>query len=76
MKPYPTEERIKEIEDAYAEMKRRGWGFTSNGVGFGDPAATFTVVGPYDGVVVQFLAMDPDPVRAVEKAIAKADDAK
>lgn len=68
-----SEERIRAIEEAYAEMKRRGWGFTSNGHGFGDPAATMTAVGPYDGVLVEVYGMDADPVEAVKKAIAKAE---
>lgn len=65
-----TDSRIKEIEAAYAEMKRRGWGFASNGNGFGDPSSTMTVVGPLKDGLVHGLAMDPDPVEAVRKAIA------
>lgn len=64
--------RVTKIEWAYREMKNRGWGFTSNGEGFGDPSATFTVVGPYDGTLVEQYGMDPDAVKAVEQAIAKA----
>ena len=64
------------LQEAYAEMKRRGWGFVSvgnpNPGGFGDPATKMTVVGPYDGVLVQVLACDTDPVEAVKKAIAKS----
>lgn len=66
-----SKKRIREIEKAYAEMQKRGWGFSSNGNGFGDPKATITVIGPYDGVLVNALAMDPDPVKAVKKAIEK-----
>ena len=70
----PTAARIEEIEKAYAEMKRRGWGFTSNGHGFGDPRATMTMVGPYDGHFVEVWGADPDCVEAVKKAMAKADE--
>ncbi len=69
-----TENRIKEIEDAYAEMQRRGWGFTSNGQGFGDPTATFVLVGPMKMGIVECLGADPDPVEAVRKAIKKSED--
>jgi len=65
----PSETRIQQIEWAYGEMQRRGWGFTSNGHGFGDPAATVTAVGPFDGTLVNVLAMDKDCVEAVRKAI-------
>lgn len=73
MTTYPTEEKIKEIEWAYSEMKRRGWGFTSTGQGFGDPSSLMTAVGPYNGVLVEVWGADADPVKAVKKAIAKAD---
>lgn len=73
MNPYPTPKKIKDIQWAYAEMKKRGWGFTSNGCGFGDPRATITVVGPYDGVLVEAWGADRDPVEAVRKAIAKSE---
>lgn len=59
------------LQQAYEEMQKRGWGFASNGYGFGDPRATMTAVGPYDGVLVEVLAMDPDPIKAVEKAIQR-----
>ena len=68
-----TEDRIKAIEWAYAEMQKRGWGFSSNGSGFGDPKASVTAIGPYDGVLVSVLAMDSDCVEAVKQAIAKAE---
>jgi hypothetical protein len=67
--------RISAIEMAYADMKRRGWGFTSTGEGFGDPSSMMTAVGPYDGTLVEVLGADADPVEAVKKAIAKADHA-
>ena len=65
-----SEDRIRAVEWAYAEMRRRGWGFSSNGNGFGDPKATVTAIGPLDGVLVSVLAMDADCVEAVKKAIA------
>lgn len=64
-------ERIGQVEKAYAELKQRGWGFTSNGRGFGDPHATFTAVGPFDGFYVSVLAADHDCVVAVQKAIER-----
>ncbi len=69
-----TEDRIKEIEWAYAEMKKRGWGFTSTGFGFGDPSSLMTAVGPYDGTLVEVWGADSDPVEAVRKAIKKSED--
>ena len=68
-----AKERITAIREAYAEMKRRGWGFASNGCGFGDPKATVSAIGPCDGVLVSVLAADPDPVEAVRKAIEKTE---
>lgn len=70
---YPTKEKIKEIELAYALMKSRGWGFVSNGRGFGDPMASFTAIGPYDGTLVQVIYVDKDPVKAVRRAIEISD---
>jgi hypothetical protein len=58
-----------EIRAAFFEMKRRGWGFTSTGHGFGDPDSLMTAVGPYDGEFVVVLAADSDPVEAVRRAI-------
>jgi hypothetical protein len=55
------------------EMKRRGWGFMSNGgSGFGDPLAQMTLVGPYDGTTIEVYGADTDPVVAVKKAMATA----
>jgi hypothetical protein len=54
------------VEEAYAEMRKRGWGFARN------RATGMIAIGPYDGVLVDVLAMDTDPVRALEKAIEKA----
>jgi hypothetical protein len=64
------------LQEAYKEMKKRGWGFASNGHGFGDPTATYTMVGPYDGVFVELYGVDSDPIKAVEKAIARAKSKK
>lgn len=66
-----TEDRIKVIEKAYEEIQKRGWGYSSNGQGFGDPHASWTAVGPWDGTMVNVYAMDRDPVEAVRKAIEK-----
>jgi hypothetical protein len=65
--------RLLSIEWAYCEMQSRGWGFTSDGDGFGDPLATFTAIGPYDGVLVNVLAADKDVVKAVREAILKVE---
>ncbi len=76
MNAYLSEEKIQQIEWAYAEMQRRGWGFKSFGnpsaEGFGDPATPMTAVGPMTGPLVEVLAVDPDPVEAVKKAIEVA----
>ena len=65
--------RIKEVEWAFDQMKSRKWGFVSNGFGFGDPHATFTMIGPYDGTLVEVYASDKDCVIAVKKAIVKSE---
>lgn len=64
-----AERRAIALQDAYASIGRRRWGFVSNGNGFGDPTATLTGVGPFDGTVVKVLGVDHDPVEAVRKAI-------
>ncbi len=72
MNAYLTDEKIKEIEWAYAEMQRRGWGFTSTGQGFGDPSSLMTAVGPWHDGLVEVYGADADPVAAVKKAVEKA----
>jgi len=64
------------IREAYTDIKRRGWGFTTTGKGFGDPASKLNVVGPYDGVLVQGFGVDKNPLVAYQKAIAKAEGIK
>jgi len=62
------------IAEAYAEMKRRGWGFAWSG--------HMIAIGPiqnpdYDtegeSPLINILAMGVDPVETLERAIAKAD---
>lgn len=60
------------VKQAYAEMKKRGWVFKSNGKGFGDPHATYTMVGPYDGNFIEIYGMNKNCVKAVQLAIEKA----
>lgn len=67
-----TEERIQAVEKAYALMKSNGWGFASNGHGFGDPAATYTLVGPIRNGLVEVYGQDKDCVVAVQKAVDKS----
>lgn len=76
MNAYPSEEKIKEIEWAYAEMVKRGWGFTSTGQGFGDPSSILTAVGPIENGLVEVWGADPDCVEAVKKAILKSGSEK
>lgn len=68
-----AEMRVAEIENAYRQMKAHGWGFASNGHGFGDPRADLTVIGPFKNGVIEALAVDADPVDAVRKALATVD---
>ena len=54
-------------EEAYHEMKRRGWGFARN------RATGMLAIGPLKDGLVEVYAMDTDPVTAVQKAIEKAE---
>jgi len=69
-----TEDRIAEVTLAYAELKRRGWGFSSGGKEFGDPESDYTAVGPMDELgFIEVLGLDPDCVEAVRKAVQNVD---
>lgn len=63
------------IDEAYAEMKKRGWGFARNN--------RMIAIGPiqnpdYDldgeSPLINILAVGLDPVETLERAIAKADE--
>jgi hypothetical protein len=65
------------IDEAYQEMKRRGWGFARNG--------RMLAVGPiqnpdYDALkeapLIDVLAMGVDPVDVVQRAIAVVESKK
>lgn len=57
------------LEEAFAEIQKRKWGFASDGDGFGDPFSTWTAVGPMKDGLVDVWGMDRGPIRAVEKAL-------
>lgn len=64
-----------DLTAAYKEIKIRGWGFCSGGVGFGDPSSSWTAVGPWkdgiEGGLVEVWGFHKDPVKAVEMALLK-----
>lgn len=60
------------LEEAYAEMKKRGWGFSrmfNPMIGVG-PIVNKDYESEGEHPIINILAMDDDPVRAVQKAIA------
>lgn len=59
------------VDEAFAEMKKRGWGFAKFGEAYGiGPIMNpdYEIKGCYP--IVQVLGMDKDQVKALEKAIA------
>ncbi len=69
-------ERQQQITIAHEQMLKRGWGFSSDGNGFGDPSATFTFVGNYNNGIVAGIFNHKDCVRAVYYAIEKVEGEK
>lgn len=65
------------VDEAYAEMKRRGWGFIRMG--------TMLAIGPItnpgyetkgEPPLINVIGVSEDPVKAVEKAIANETGSK
>lgn len=58
------------MDEAYAEMKKRGWGYTWIGhmIGVG-PITNPTYASSGGALLIDVLGVDEDQVRAVEKAI-------
>lgn len=64
------EEEEVNIDEAYAEMKKRGWGFCW------DFSAGIIAIGPLRDGLVQVIAVASDPSEAVQKAIDIVDNEK
>jgi hypothetical protein len=63
------------VEEAYAEMKHRGWGFARNGrmIAIGPiQNPNFEVEG--EAPLIDVYAMGVDPVDTLQRAIAKISD--
>lgn len=63
------------IDEAYAEMKRRGWGFARNGRMIAIGKITNNNDYQHNGhpPMLEIISMGLDPVETLERAIAKAD---